>query len=78
MLPPAPVTFSMMIDWFRMVRMRSPRKRASVSVAPPAANGTIRLIGFAAGVVYGLGTLRTALRFVLHRGGIVPCAKFRP
>jgi glycosyltransferase involved in cell wall biosynthesis len=35
-------------------------------------------VGFAAGVVYGMGTLATALRFVLHRGGIVPCAKFRP
>jgi hypothetical protein len=35
-------------------------------------------VGFATGVVYGLGTLLTALRFVLHRWGIVPCAKFRP
>ena len=34
-------------------------------------------VGFATGVVYGLGTLMTALRFVLHRSGIVPCAKFR-
>jgi glycosyltransferase involved in cell wall biosynthesis len=34
-------------------------------------------VGFATGVVYGLGTLNTALRYVLHRWGIVPCAKFR-
>ena len=34
-------------------------------------------VGFGAGVVYGLGTLVTALRFALHRWGIVPCAKFR-
>jgi glycosyltransferase involved in cell wall biosynthesis len=35
-------------------------------------------VGFAAGVVYGMGTLATALRFVLNRAGLVPCAKFRP
>jgi glycosyltransferase involved in cell wall biosynthesis len=35
-------------------------------------------VGFRAGVVYGLGTLWTAARFLLHRAGIVPCEKFRP
>src|SRR3954470_23900516 len=45
MLPPAPVTFSMTIGWPRMALSRSPRKRASTSVAPPAANGTITVIG---------------------------------
>jgi glycosyltransferase involved in cell wall biosynthesis len=35
-------------------------------------------VGFRAGVVYGLGTLYTALRFRLHRWGLVPCEKFRP
>jgi glycosyltransferase involved in cell wall biosynthesis len=34
-------------------------------------------VGFRTGVVYGLGTLWTALRFVLHRGGLVSCDKFR-
>jgi hypothetical protein len=34
-------------------------------------------VGFRAGVVYGLGTLWTALRFLLHRAGIVHCEKFR-
>ena len=34
-------------------------------------------VGFRAGVVYGLGTLWTALRFVLHRAGLVSCDKFR-
>jgi glycosyltransferase involved in cell wall biosynthesis len=34
-------------------------------------------VGFRAGVVYGLGTLWTALRFLLHRSGIVHCEKFR-
>jgi glycosyltransferase involved in cell wall biosynthesis len=35
-------------------------------------------VGFRQGVVYGLGTLWTALRFLLHRGGLAPCDKFKP
>ena len=35
-------------------------------------------VGFGAGVVYGLGTLATAARFLLHRSGIVRSEKFRP
>ena len=35
-------------------------------------------VGFRAGVVYGLGTLRTAARFLLNRWGLVSCQKFRP
>src|SRR5262245_51843690 len=34
-------------------------------------------VGFRAGVVYGLGTLWTALRFVLHRSGLLQSVKFR-
>jgi glycosyltransferase involved in cell wall biosynthesis len=34
-------------------------------------------VGFRQGVVYGLGTLWTAARFLLHRGGLAPCDKFR-
>jgi len=34
-------------------------------------------VGFRAGVVYGLGTLWTATRFLLHRWGLVGCDKFR-
>jgi glycosyltransferase involved in cell wall biosynthesis len=34
-------------------------------------------VGFGTGVVYGLGTLWTATRFLLHRSGLVPCDKFR-
>jgi glycosyltransferase involved in cell wall biosynthesis len=34
-------------------------------------------VGFRVGVVYGLGTLWTALRFLLHRWGLVQCDKFR-
>jgi hypothetical protein len=34
-------------------------------------------VGFRQGVVYGLGTLWTALRFLLHRWGLVPSDKFR-
>ena len=45
MLAPAPVIFSMTTDWPSDVRMRSPRMRASVSVGPPAGNGTIIVIG---------------------------------
>ena len=35
-------------------------------------------VGFRVGVVYGLGTLATAARFLLHRAGIVKSEKFRP
>src|SRR5262245_14182322 len=35
-------------------------------------------VGFEAGVVYGLGTLNTALRFRLHRWGLWSCDKFGP
>ena len=34
-------------------------------------------VGFRQGVVYGLGTLWTALRFVLHRSGLAKSDKFR-
>jgi glycosyltransferase involved in cell wall biosynthesis len=34
-------------------------------------------VGFRQGVVYGLGTLATAARFVLHRAGLVRSGKFR-
>ena len=34
-------------------------------------------VGFRTGVVYGLGTLLTAVRYVLHRSGILSCDKFR-
>src|SRR6185295_6362826 len=34
-------------------------------------------VGFRTGVVYGLGTLWTAVRFLLHRSGILHCEKFR-
>jgi glycosyltransferase involved in cell wall biosynthesis len=34
-------------------------------------------VGFRQGVVYGLGTLYTAARFLLHRWGIVSSARFR-
>jgi glycosyltransferase involved in cell wall biosynthesis len=35
-------------------------------------------VGFRQGVVYGLGTLWTAARFLLHRSGIVGSEKFKP
>jgi len=34
-------------------------------------------VGFKTGVVYGLGTLFTAVRFLLHRWGLVESGKFR-
>jgi glycosyltransferase involved in cell wall biosynthesis len=34
-------------------------------------------VGFRAGVVYGLGTLATAARFLLHRWGLISSEKFR-
>jgi glycosyltransferase involved in cell wall biosynthesis len=33
-------------------------------------------VGFRSGVVYGLGTLKTALRYVLHRSGLLRSEKF--
>jgi glycosyltransferase involved in cell wall biosynthesis len=35
-------------------------------------------VGFRQGVVYGLGTLWTALRFLLHRWRVLPSDKFKP
>ena len=35
-------------------------------------------VGFRTGVVYGLGTLWTAVRFLLHRAGLKSSSKFRP
>jgi glycosyltransferase involved in cell wall biosynthesis len=34
-------------------------------------------VGFRTGVVYGLGTLLTAIRYVLHRSGMLSCDKFQ-
>ena len=34
-------------------------------------------VGFRQGVVYGLGTLWTALRYRLHRWGLAPSEKFK-
>ena len=45
MVAPAPVTFSMMIDWPSVSFMWSPMMRAIVSVGPPAGNGTMMVIG---------------------------------
>jgi hypothetical protein len=45
MLPAAPPTFSITIGCPNFARMFSARNRASVSVAPPAGNGTIMVIG---------------------------------
>ena len=35
-------------------------------------------VGFRQGVVYGLGTLWTAARFLLHRWGLARCDRFKP
>jgi hypothetical protein len=34
-------------------------------------------VGFRVGVVYGVGTLITAARFLAHRAGVVSSEKFR-
>ena len=44
-VPDAPVTFSMRTVWLRAAPMRSERSRAITSVGPPAAKGTISVIG---------------------------------
>jgi len=45
MVPPAPLTFSMITDWPSALLMRSLTMRATISVTPPAANGTITVTG---------------------------------
>ena len=44
-VPPAPATFSTITGWPSDVFMRSLTSRATMSVMPPAANGTIMVIG---------------------------------
>ncbi len=44
-VPPAPTTFSMMIGCASVRLMWSPTMRETTSVGPPAANGTINVIG---------------------------------
>src|SRR5215831_12208994 len=43
-VPPAPATFSMTIDWPSVRDMGSLTMRADMSVPPPAGNGTIMVI----------------------------------
>jgi hypothetical protein len=45
MVDPAPVTFSMTMGWPSEARMPSLKILPSVSVGPPAGNGTIIVIG---------------------------------
>ena len=45
MVPPAPATFSAMTVWPSDVFIRSLTIRATMSVTPPAGNGTIIVIG---------------------------------
>src|SRR3954463_15347699 len=45
MVPAAPVVFSTTTVWPRLVRNRSAKMRAMVSVGPPAANGTTSVTG---------------------------------
>ena len=45
-LPPAPPTFSTTSCWPNVRDMCSARMRVTTSVGPPAANGTITLMGF--------------------------------
>jgi hypothetical protein len=44
-VPPAPTTFSMMTGCPSVRVMWSPTMRETTSVGPPAANGTINVIG---------------------------------
>ena len=43
-LPVAPLTFSIIIGWPSVVRIRSETIRATISAGPPAANGTMMVI----------------------------------
>jgi hypothetical protein len=44
-VPPAPPTFSTTICWPRSFDIASATRRVTVSVGPPAANGTTTVIG---------------------------------
>src|SRR5882724_6393068 len=44
-MPPAPPTFSITICWPRISLMRGVTIRVNTSAGPPAANGTITVIG---------------------------------
>ena len=46
MVPPAPATFSTTMVCPSVRDMRSASMRAMVSVGPPAAKGTMRVMGF--------------------------------
>src|ERR1019366_2444461 len=68
MVPPAPLTFSMITDWPSASRSRSASILGSTSVAPPGANGTTMVIGCegkgweAAGLAAQRLNLMTAIR----------------
>src|SRR5690606_38508905 len=46
MVPPAPALFSTRTVWPSVGRMASASERATLSVGPPAENGTTRVTGF--------------------------------
>src|SRR5262245_17245157 len=59
---------------FQAVHFELPVVEVPVSTRYFAAASSV---GFGTGIVYGLGTLWTAARFLLHRWGVVPSAKFK-
>jgi hypothetical protein len=44
-VPPAPPTFSMIMDWPRIFPICSVTMRATTSLGPPAGNGTTTVMG---------------------------------
>src|ERR1700738_5055159 len=68
MVPPAPPTFSTMMVWPNVRDMWSPRRRVTTSVGPPAANGTMTVIGLSGnGAGGGQGHARMAPPHRNHR-----------
>src|SRR3954453_6162110 len=53
-VPPPPPTFSTRIVWPRVLPIDSPIRRATVSVGPPAAAGTMIVIGLVGNAVCAL------------------------
>src|SRR5262249_51315256 len=83
-VPPAPLTFSMMTSFLRSSLKRGARMRATTSDALPAGNGTTKVTGLrghgggSCPVVWGAGDIdareKTTTASILMLGTLPPCA----
>src|SRR5882757_5002476 len=77
MVPPAPPMFSTITGWPSVVFIRSATRRDTMSVMPPAGNGTIKVTGLlgnvsARAVRVPLSATAHANRNDTHRIGFLP------